>query len=313
MTSAELHQVITADGITYTLNTNSRISWLLTPTPGLWGLPPINYVRDQVYKGDGQIDLGYYLQTRQFSVEVKANACSRQEYWQLRQDILNILRPNRNGQLTYIFRRPDQRQFAIVARAVGDPLLGTNPDEWLEWGYQGNIDFEAVDPTWFNPTLESATGTNPSQAELVFPITFDDDGIVFGDASLVKELIIVYDGTWREYPVFTVTGPLSTITLTHVEKGVRLVWTGVLDSGETLTINLQNGYVNGQYVGWFIVDSNGNDEGNLLTTDSDLMNLALWPGSELGNDGTNTIQFSALEVDGNTQIAMAYHTRYIGI
>lgn len=311
---SELHKIITADGIGYVLNPNNRARWLVSTTPGNWGLPPIDYQRDRVYKGQAEIEMGYNLQTRRFTLEVGAQGCNRDELWALRLELLDILRPNRNGQLTLVFRQPNNTEYAIVARAVSDPFTGSTPDEWFEWGYRGGIDFEAIDAVWFTPTQTLVSGVVPAQLELVFPITFDDDGIVFGDSDLVEECVINYVGTWRDYPIITVTGPANTIQLIHVEKGVSLVWTGTLLAGRTLTFNLRNGYNSqGTFEGWTITDSTGANQNQYLDFLSNLLDFAIWPGSELGNTGTNTIQLSALETDSNTALSVAYNARYIGI
>lgn len=311
---AELHRIITADGITYLINPNNAARWLLSSTPGNWGLPPTDYQRDRVYKGQGEIEMGYTLQTRRFTLEVGGQGCSRDELWQLRLNLLEAIRPNRNGQLTFVFRQPDFTEYAIVARAVSDPFVGNTPDEWFEWGYQGGIDFEAIDPVWYTPTQVVVSGSVPAQLELVFPITFDNDNIVFGDSDLIEECIINYTGTWRDYPIITVTGPASTIQLIHVEKAVSLVWTGTLLAGTTLTFNLRNGYNSqGFFEGWTITDSTGANQNQYLDFLSNLLDFAIWPGSELGNTGTNTIRLNALQTDSNTALSVAYNTRYIGI
>lgn len=311
---AELHRIVTADGITYLLNPNNSARWLLSATPGGWGLPPIDWQRDTVYKGQGQIEMGYKLDIRRFSLEVGAQGCSRDELWEIRQNLLEAIRPNRNGQLTFIFRKPDFTEYAIVARAVSDPFTGSSPDEWFEWGYQGGIDFEAVNPVWYTPTQVTVAGSVPAQLDLVFPITFDDDGIVFGDSDLVEQAVISYTGTWMSYPVITVTGPATNILLYHVEKQVSLIWTGTLLAGLTLTFNLQQNYdTQGFFEGWTITDSNGVNQNQYLDYLSNLLDFAIYPGSELGNTGTNTIRLSALETDSNTALSVAYNTRYIGI
>lgn len=310
----ELHRIVTADGLTFWLNPQSRARWLLSQTPTGWGLPPINYLRERVYKSDGEIEVGVFLETRRFSIEVGGAQCSRDEMWASRMELLNILRPNRNGQLTYVFRQENGTEYAITARAVSDPFTASSPTEWYEWGYRGGIDFEAVNPLWFAPDETVVAGQAGGATELVFPITFDDDGIVFGDADLIASAVVAYEGTWREYPIIEVDGPASVIRLTHLQKGVRIVWMGTLASGDTLTFNLRNGYgTNGEFVGWYVQNSAGTNVANYLDTSTNLLDFALYPGSELGNDGTNTIQLSALGTDSNTTLRVVYNTQYIGI
>lgn len=308
----ELHQIITADGLTYTLNSNTRARYLLTPTPGGWGLPSIEYVRTRTYQQDGQSELAYYLEPRQFSLGIGGAGCSRGELWSLRSQVLEAVRPNRGGQLTFVFRQDDGTQYAIKGRASVD-FPATEEEEWYQYGYQDEMEITAIDPVWFNYQGSSASGVSSTNDHLVFPFAFDGTDMVFGSGNFWGTVTINYTGSWYAYPKITVHGQASNIILTHVETGYRIAWLGSLLSSQSLVIDLRNNYASdGQYQGVLVYNSAGANQFNYLDPLTNLLLFRLEPDGVV-TGGVNTIRLDAIGTDSNTALTVEYNTCYVGI
>lgn len=313
MNTLELHQVITGDGKTYNLNTNTRARYMLETTPNNWGMSQFEDVTEQSYQQDGVNVLAFYLKPRQFNVRIGAEGCSRIELFNLRKTLIDIFRPNRNGQLTYIFQDPDANQYAIKGYCTDLSFANESPDQWYEWGYKTGLTIQCYDPTWYNPLASSATGQSAFSTELVFPITFDDDNIFFGDGDLFAEATVNYTGNWYTYPVITVTGAFNTLEITHVELGYKITYLGTAAAGQYVVFDMRNTYSStGQHVGWRVYNQAGENVDSLLASESNLLRFRIEPDGVV-TDGINTFTFSALEIDGNTSATISYNTRYIGI
>lgn len=312
MTNLELHQIITADGVTYTLNVNTPARYLLSTTPSGLGLPPTEFVTGRTYQQDGRNEFAFYLEPRQFALSIGGAGCSRDDLWVLRDALLNVARPNRGGQLTYVFLNSQRRRYAIKARAIG-LNFPEREDEWYEWGYQDELELEAIEPWFFDYDTTVDAGVRSVIAQLVFPITFDANNIWFGDANEWGRVVINYTGTWYAYPRIVIDGPASNISIFHEELGYRIVWDNTVASGDQLIIDLRNNYAaNGNYEGVKIEYANGDNAFNYLIPDSNLLQFRIEPDGVVAG-GVNTLVFGAAGVDSNTDFTVTYNTCFIGI
>jgi len=311
MNSLELHQIITGDNQTYTLNTFSKARYMLSNTPAGWGLPEYDDITERSYQQDGVNFLGYYLRPRQFNLQIGAEGCSRSELFTLRRLLLDIFRPNRGKQLTYIFQNADMQRYALQGNCISLPFE-QDLEDWYEFGYQTPLTIRCYDPTWYDPDADVNVATSVQADELVFPITFDDDGIYFGDADLFAELAINYTGSWYSYPVIVVSGPFNTLTIFHVQTGYTISYLGLASVGQSVTFDLRNSYSStGQHLGWRVYNQAGTDVGKLLSPNTNLLRFRIEPDGIVPN-GLNTLQFSALGTTPQTTVSITYNTRYIG-
>lgn len=312
MNTLELHQIITGDGKTFNLNTNTKARYLFTTTPANWGMASFDDVTERSYQQDGVNVLAFYLNPRDFSIRLGAEGCSRTDLFNLRRTLIDIFRPNRNGQLTYVFQDADMTQWAIKGYCT-DLSFVQDGEDWYEWGYRTPLVIRCYDPVWFNPVASTVAGSATVNTELVFPITFDDDHIYFGDGNLFSEATIQYTGNFYSYPVITVTGAFDTLEIVHLELGYTITYLGQAGTGESLIFDLRNTYSNtGEHVGWTVRNQAGVNMTNLLTPQTNLLRFRIEPDGVVP-DGLNTIQFSALGTNGSTSATVEYNTRYIGI
>lgn len=298
----EVYRIEAADGLIYYLNDGESRFVVATIDSG--GLPPVEYLTRRAYKSDKLIETGMRLNPRSFSIAYQfVQDCDRQTYWQARADLLNALRPNRGGALTVILRLDDGTQRAIQARALTPVFPAVPVEEINEFNFAEILQFDAFDPTFFDPTYNSTLVLNEPAEELTFPITFDDDNIYFGAGGLFGSLAIPYTGTWYTYPIITITPPYNSVRIYHEQLNVAIeILRG--SSTEYMVIDLEAGTIE---------DQNGDSLFNYTTPDSDLQGFRIEPDPIVPN-GDNTLSFTIPgATNPSTNVMVSFRTRYIGI
>jgi hypothetical protein len=315
----ELQRLITADGLVYPLNWNTKARYMLNSIPSNLGLPPLSFAEMRPYQADYSVELGYYLEPRFFSLSVNGEGCSRGDLWQLRHNLLEAVRPNRSGQLIYIFQQDNGSQYAIKGRVTQLGFPATATDEWYEYGYQDDALCKAIEPWFYEYSASSAIAIPTSFPQLVFPITFGNDGagnigIVFGSGSEWGAITIPYAGSWYAYPRITITGPAENIILTHRELRYRIGWLGTLTTGQSLIIDLRPTYDSlGNFTGVTVIDNTGANRFTLLDPLSNLLRFRIEPEGVVSN-GVNIFDFQATNTDFiTTSVTFEYNTAFIGI
>lgn len=320
----EILELITYDGQKYSL-TDGGERFVLS-TPGEWGMPPIDFQTRRAYKQDGVTEVSYRLNSRAFGISTRHRpGCSREDYWAMRAALLDTCRPNRGGQVTLTLKRADNTKRAIRGRFFSPTFPEVDNATWDEWGFTELLQFEAFDPIWFNPSVNSVTlhyfnyltddggviltddsgnalvTAIPLSLGLTFPITFP---IVFNSAGYFHQIEINYPGTWYSYPTFVVAGPFTRLRIRHEELGREIIYYGSIPVDKSLTLNLNNNT---------IIDSDSINRIGYLTPTSDLQALRIEP-NPIVEDGINTLSFYLEDNDpANTEVQMSYYTRYIGI
>ena len=298
--SYEVQSITTFDGEIYQL-TNGANRFIIT-TPGNLGMPPIQFQTKKGYKQDGVSETGYTLNPRSFALTFRHTSCSRDQLWVIRQELINILRPNRGGQLTYNIVRSDGRKFSIDARSYSPVFEEKSADQWDEWSYTEILQFEAFNPIWYETDEITETVVNQVAGQLTFPITFDDNNIFFEDASSYGTLAITYTGTWYSYPTIRVTAPFTRIQIIHQE----------LNKVITLLYGSTTGYVDINLETLQITNQLNANLFNYLAPISDLQAFKITPDPEIAG-GINTLDFYINDYDSDTEITVMYKNRFIGI
>lgn len=312
----ELQRIITADGLVYNLNSNTRARYMLNSIPGNLGLPPLSFAEMRPYQADYSVELGYYLEPRFFSLSVNGEGCNRGDLWQLRRNLLEVVRPNRSGQLVYIFQQDDGAQYAIKGRVTQLGFPATSTEEWYEWGYQDDALCKAIEPWFYSYGSSSAVAVPTTFPQLVFPITFDPptNQIIFGSGNEWGSITIAYTGSWYAYPRITITGPAENIIITHRELGYRVGWLGTLTSAQSLIIDLRPTYDSlGNFTGVIVVDNTGANRFSQLDPLSNLLRFRIEPDGVVAG-GVNIFDFQATNTDFvTTSVTFEYNTAFIGI
>lgn len=297
----ELYRVTAADGLEYYLSDGE--TRFVVSTIDAAGLPPVDYLVRRSYKADRLLEDGYRLNPRTFSVAFQfVNDCTRQEYWQARADLLNVVRPNRGDPLTLTLIMYDGTKRAIKARALTPVFPSVPVDTVDEFNFAEVLQFEAYDPVWFDPETAVSAVSNTPSSELAFPIVFDDDDIYFGAGASFGSIAINYTGTWYSYPRITITPPYSSVRIHHSQLNVDLE---ILRSSSTRQLIIDLDIPS-------IVDDLGNSLFNYLTPDSDLQSFRIEP-EPITLNGLNTLIFTIPGSSGMTTVNIQYNTKFIGI
>lgn len=297
----EVYKIEADDGLIYELHDGE--TRFVVNTIDSAGLPPVEYLTRRPYRADRLIETGYRLNPRNFAISYQfINDCSREVYWEARAALLNVVRPNRGEALTVTLIRDDGVKRAIKARALTPVYPSVDVNSVDEWSFAEILQFDAFDPTFFDPSVQSESVVNDPAEELAFPVAFDDENIYFGAGGSFGTLEVNYLGTWYSYPIFTIAPPFNSIRINHTELGVNLqLLYG--SSTRTVTIDLNTPE---------ITDDLGNSLFNYLSPDSDLQGFRLEP-DPIVFDGINTLFFTIPGATGLTAVTVDYLTRYIGI
>ena len=309
---------IAADNLDLIYQFNDREDkWLLSFT-GM-GMPPIEYIRQQGPLQHGETYLDFRLRARIVQFVHRHNGrCSRQNYWNNRGTILNFLRPNRQGvdsfglgRLRKILPNGDMRDVGAIVQQ-GPAFMPRNPGVWDEWSFTETIRFVCPDPTFFDPAQETVTWTvdvvdgllfydaATAPDHLVFP-----DTALFASGALSGSASVTYTGTWLTYPTITFTGPVTNPIIENATLGVRIALDYTLVAGEVITVTTAYGNKT-------IENAAGTNLIGTLTDDSDLdFYIAPAPTAPGGVNVFNA--WGGEAILGASEIAMTYHTRYIGI
>lgn len=271
---------------------------------GNFGAPPTNFITRQGYKQHGVSEVDYLLGPRTVSISLwRRAACSRDEYWANRAELLDFLRPNRGGPLTLTLRQPGGAQRSLMVHA--DPGLVFPPNvEDNHWQVEETLDFVAFDPIWFDPSTVTLTPVSANDQELVFPIDFP---IIFGTAGLLFSTgNIAYTGTWRSYPTLILTGPYTSARIEQLTLDVTIELTVPISAAQRRTITLTPGAQS-------VVDENGQSAFSELGPNSNLIDFYLAPDPEAAG-GINVIRAQLFGgTAGVSAFQMTYNRRYFGI
>lgn len=271
---------------------------------GNLGAPPTEFITRRGYKQNGATELDYLLQPRTISVELlESGECDRQTYWDNRKALHDYLRPNRNGPFTFTIRTPNSDLRSIIVRADPGLVLPPQPNN-NNWAIQEQLDFIAFDPLFFNTEQAALTLSSSAQTELVFPIIFP---ISFGTSDVFLTTgTFTYNGSWKTYPIITLTGPYTRAVIINVTTGAVIYLTVPILAGESRIIDLTPG-------GQSVTDGSGNNKFSDLGVGTNLVEFAILPDPEVAG-GQQEITIQLFDGTGGVSTAsLTYYERYFGI
>lgn len=271
---------------------------------GMFGAPPTNYQTRQGYQQQGVTEIAYNLAPREIEIDFyRAKACSRVEYWANREEVLNFFRPNRLGPLVFTVTRVDNSQRSLVVRANPGPQYPANLKSRNDWDVRETLSFTAFDPIWYDPNTVTLNVSSGFDTNLVFPITFP---IRFGASGLAFPANITYLGTWKTYPIITLTGPYSSVLIESNAVNASVALITPIAAGDTRIIDLTPGAQS-------IVDGLGVSKFDELSSSSDLVNFAIVPDPEAAG-GVQTLTINMFQgTNGVSAASIRYNSRYFGI
>lgn len=269
--------------------------WVMSSTG--WGLPPIDYITQQGPFQHGVNLRDFFLQPRMIQLVIEQSFCGRDKYWDGRADLLNYIRPNRQTVATAANPGHLRRVLSDGALRDLDVMIEEGPQfskelgRWKEWSFRELLRFIAFNPVIYDPIRNA-------QSNWVIP-----NGAVNDTQN------VTYEGTWEEYPVMIITGPLTTPQITNNTTGEVISLTYNIPAGapgNVVTIDLTYGLKT-------VTDEVGTNLIGVVTTASDLATFHLAPHPE-GNNGVNAINLQGGgAIAGVTDFEIRWFKRYIGI
>jgi hypothetical protein len=195
------------------------------------------------------------------------------------------------GTLTVVIGPWAGRQLTCVYEAGLDDLA----EEWTLLGLT-TLAFRAADPYWQDATESTVTATIDIKAHTWFPFagSWAAQPLVLGASDVFASTTITNTGDVDAWPVVTVTGPGTDLTLTNQTTGTVTHVTGTIAAGSTLTIDTRPGHKT--------VRIDGFNAFGRLTDDS-----TLWPLVP----GPNRIAIGFASATTQTQVVFAWRNRWL--
>ncbi len=283
-------------GVTYALSDDVVCN--LLEQDGV-GLPPLHRLSARGPQQHGESDQGFRLDPRIITMMfrlVQPNMLTK------RDTLLAYFKP-RDTALTLKWTRDDASvrqldchyvsRLSLSSAAAGRYLLKVPAQ------------FKSADnPSFYDPT----------QVHVVFAIAGGGEAWVvpwpipwpIGSSAIDATQPVNYPGTWRSYPVITITGPINSCIVTNLDTDEKLDFTGLnLPGAEQRIVDLRYGRKT-------VVDELGADAMADLTTDSD---LATWHLAEAPDapGGVNNVRVTGTAATEDTDVTIEFLIRYISI
>lgn len=306
----EFDVYITPDGVEYPL-VDGRGRSLVVGISGL-GMPPLDWITQSGPFQDGSSIVDFRVIDRRVQFVLRVAGRDRGDYWRIREELLDVLRPNRQttpgvvrpGVLRKVRWDGSKRDLYVVIEQ-GPGFVGMDQHGvWDEYAIQEPIAMVAHDPIFFDPNLDQIeVGNIVSDGDLLLPFEFPFFlgivGIYEGTAN------IVYTGTYHVYPTIRYYGPLQEPELTNVTTGETIHMLCDIPAGDVVTIDLSASVKT-------VTNSAGDNLYGTITPDSDFATFHIAPHPE-APDGVNVLSLAAFGAAADSRAVVEYHTRYIGI
>lgn len=266
-----------------------------------FGLPEIEYLEQRGYKQHGTTILDWRFKPRTVTLDLFISGNDYAAYRASRMAVWELIRPNRGGALTIrrVYPNGDWRDVDCWFRGGGDG--GEGPDNPIFRAEDLSLEFRCPNPSFYDPHSKTATLSGSTPAGLVFPAQFGAiqgaGSWVFHRANEFGVATCVYTGTFRSYPVITITGPYTTMRLENQNTGAVILLGVAVGAGGTRTLDIEAGTLVNEY-------------GQNVFTDLALANLVDF---YLAPDSTTTILISATDTDITTTVSVEYYERYIAL
>lgn len=234
--------------------------------------------------------LNYRIGTRRIDIPIWFKASNRDAVLNTIQNLLTVLAP---GNVTLRFTSPTQR----IRQLQGCYLTSGGQDDGFDGlddlgGAQAVLTFICPDPYWYNPTITTVPFVPTVSTGVFFPFF---PLRLSANPTLQRQTVDNLGIT--AWPVWTITGPGSNITIIDYTTSKFIQWTGALIAGDILIIDTTPMVKT--------IELNGASSYAYLVKTSELFPL------EFGN---NDIAIMMEDIDNALTVAsLTYYTRYISL
>lgn len=251
---------------------------------------------------NGSTDLGYRLDERMLELALVITAADEAALEQ-KMDLLALAIAPDSRPVSLRKYRADgaRRQIDLFIR---DSIPASTQDLGMGSTFSQRLALACVapDPIWYSPTLSSVSfGIAVSGGAWAIPWAIPWS---IGSSALDQTINVAYGGSWEEYPIIIIQGPITSPIITNTTTGDVLDFTGAtLGVSDVWTINLRYGNKT-------VVDQNGVNKISALTSASTLGTWRLLSRRDTAG-GINAIRVQGSGGSTATQVFMKYNERYI--
>lgn len=286
------------------------------------GMTDVRHIEEAYAQQDGVTYLETRLDKRIIQMRFDLWATSESDMWDARNEFLRLVRVFAAG-FSLRLDLPNGAARQIDLRYDSQFTL---PRQWEESNriQPAVLQCVAHNPTFYDPTVVTwgfaiSGGGATYGYDPGYPGTwgFEPDGLGFPAGWGLSTILSppqakVYTGTWKAYPVITLTGPMTEPCIENHTTGDKLEFVPgyVIGAGESVVIDLR-------------IDSRGRHiltvthslDGNVadaLTDDSNLgtFHIAAHPEAI---DGINEISVRFTGGSTSSNALIRFHTRYVGV
>lgn len=271
------------------------------------GTPPIRRLTARAPFQDGDTDLGFRLDARMINLVAYFNASSKALADTCRAQLYEFIKPL-NGAINLRCVRDDGETRQLDVHPVGVIDMPVSDTDRIFGAQKVAIQLRAAEPVWYDPQLMywaavggAATGASGFTVPVAVP------WLQTPNTFIEVQTELGYAGSWASYPIVTITGPGTGISLANLTTGHVLDFPALaLAGGETVTIDLRYGHKS-------VVDQLGDNIIAELSDDSDLAEWQLAP-APAASGGNNLLLFTVdADATAATGVQMSYYNRYIGL
>lgn len=253
---------------------------------------------------DGDTDIDRRLEPRIIPIVIQARPDDVAYTYEDARALINRLFKGSRTKIVLGIEFDNGARYHIDTQSVGGVELPFNllATRYMKTG----VRLRAANPTFYDPDLKSqsfglAGGGSAFTVPTVVP-TF------FGAGTIDQTVTIEYDGTYKDFPVIQVYGPITDPIIRNLTTGGILDFTGyTVAGGDVWTIDLRFGrkqvYRNGDPL---------DSQLYKLTNASTIATFAIEADPDVPN-GTNVIRVTGSSVTAVTQVYVQYYRRFDGI
>lgn len=278
----------------------------LVSVQGIGGAP-VRRLTERSPLQDGDLDIGRRLDSRLINMVLFFSAATRAAADGHRDRLYHWLKP-RTGALALRCVRDDGQERRIDVHPLGT-VDAPVTDEDRMWAAQKlGVQLRAPDPIWYDPNpqawgLLGGVGTGNRGWAVPMAVPWVQSVQTYIDTTRA----LGYTGTWDEYPVITIFGPASDVTIENVTTGDVLDFPALsLAVGQWITVDLRYGRKT-------VTNQANQNVIGLLSNDSDLATWRLAADPDAPG-GENLIRLRVAAAAANeTGMQLAFYRRYFGL
>jgi hypothetical protein len=300
----ETYRFLDRNGVAYDIT--EAYGFRLHGVDGL-GMPEVELQVERHAQLDGEVFLDGRLRKRVITITFDLVKDSENELWTERRRLLEFLKDLAEG-FKLECTEPRGFVYQLDLRYAG-MYSAPRTREMIHRQQRAVIQAVAHNPLWYNPVRQlwafvvgGGVGTWGWESDgLGFPAGWGAS--VAPGTPQSKD----YGGTWKDYPVIELSGPMTDIVITNYTTGEELEFLPgyTLDEGDTIEINLTPTFKTVEHS----TDGNIIDQ---LTEESDIgsWHIAAHPEAP---GGINSIAVAFTAGNHNSKVYIRYYERYIGI